>query len=168
MPNKVSKGFVFNFLFATILFSENTFAFAATPYNTDSVTPNHNWELRHNLNLNLLLAAMQISLGTFTPPVWTKLLLIKSPGYLSSYQRLHRICPCIDGGVMTACKPHGGAPLFSPPAPSRSGYLVRQGVQSGTPLPLQQSPPAAESRIEQNRITGIIAFMKYHNRHIIK
>lgn len=62
---------------------------------------------------------------------------------------------------MTVCKPHGGAPLLSPPSLSGSGYLVRQGVQSGTPLPLQQSPPAAERqmcRIEQNRITGIIAF----------
>lgn len=62
---------------------------------------------------------------------------------------------------MTACKPHGGAPLLSPPSLSWSGYLVRQGVQSGTPLPLQQSPPAAERqmcRIEQNRIIGIIAF----------
>lgn len=56
---------------------------------------------------------------------------------------------------MTVCKPHGGAPLLSRPSPSWSGYLMRQGVQSGTPLPLQQSPPAAERQIwraEQNRI----------------
>lgn len=48
---------------------------------------------------------------------------------------------------MTAYKPHGGAPLLSPRSLSRFGYLVRQGVQSGTPLPQQQSPPAAEKQI---------------------
>lgn len=45
---------------------------------------------------------------------------------------------------MTFCKPHEDAPRFSPHSPSSFGYLVRQGVQSGTPLPLQQSPPAVK------------------------
>lgn len=135
-------------------FYEHIYAFSATPCNTDSVTPKHNWEVRHNHNL-LLLAATQISLGEFTPPVWTELLLLKRPEYLSSHQWLHRIGPCTDGGARTACRPHGGAPQLSPPSPSWFGYLMRQGVQSGTPLPLQQSRPAVERQIrtiEQNKL----------------
>lgn len=68
-----------------VWFYEHTYAFAATPCSTDSVTPNHNWELRRNHN-PLLLAAVQMSLGQFTPSVWTETLLLKRPEYLSSHQ----------------------------------------------------------------------------------